>query len=113
MAGEIKRLETDKIHDAIMKFKSTAKTFTETKNKVEKTTHTLLSTWAGKSRNNFEKQYNLLTGNLNDIEETLYDLYDALVEAESTYIDADEAVSKEIDKNAADFHKAIAASQES
>jgi len=55
-------------------------------------TDTLLGTWDGEGRNQFETQYTLMEQQLKDISDVLYEIYEALVDAQAAYIDADEAV---------------------
>ncbi len=58
-------------------------------------TNNVLSNWAGLGRNQFEIQMKLVTSQLDDISEGLYDIYNALTEAEAAYIDEDQAVAKQ------------------
>ena len=55
-----------------------------------------MDSWVGKGRNEFATQVSLINGKLGDISDELYDLYDAIVQAEKTYIDADQALAKEM-----------------
>lgn len=94
--GYVEHLYTQDMTDAALAFQKNIDNFSEAKRKVEKATTKLLSTWAGKGRNEFEVQYKLLFGQLGDIEDALYDIYEALVDSETAYYDADEETSKQL-----------------
>jgi len=93
--NSIKYLYTKDIKETSIEFQNSIDDFQDAVEKVSKATTKLLSTWSGKARDIFETQYNILFGQLKDIQDTLYDIYDALVESETAYIDADEALKKE------------------
>jgi WXG100 family type VII secretion target len=93
--GGVKHLYTKDMKETSIEFQRNIDDFQDAVEKVSKATTKLLSTWAGKSRDRFETQYNLLFGQLKDFEGALYDIYDALVDSETAYIDADEALKKE------------------
>ena len=65
------------------------------KDDVRDTTTNLFINWEGQGRSQFEKDYNIIFRQLSDIEDVLYDLRDTLIEAEATYIKADQALAKE------------------
>lgn len=98
MAGEIKSLDTDKMSECINNFNTKIKRFGEIRNEINEVTNGLLSTWVGESRNAYETQYKLLDGKIKDVEESLYDLSEELVNSVTAYIDADLQISKKIDE---------------
>lgn len=93
-AGEVKYLETEGFLQAETTISDTITKFNEQVTKMRNTTTTLLGTWAGDGRVEFDTQTTLIMGKLGDISDELYDLYNALVEAHQAYIDADEAAAK-------------------
>lgn len=98
MAGEIRKLDTSIMTKSVDIFKENILGFEQCRNNIDKITTELLSTWTGKSRSAYEMQYNLLTRSLKDIEDDLYDFYNALIDSGGTYIEADEKIAREISK---------------
>lgn len=76
--------------------RSSIEQFDEYVQTMDETTNHLLDTWLGKGRDRFESEYMVIRRQLKDITGALYDIYDALVDAQAGYIDADEAVAKKI-----------------
>ena len=97
MAGSsstVNHLETKKFDSTIAKFKFGIEEYNEIKSDVEKTTNALFSNWQGKGKTQFEKDYATIFQQLTDIADIMYELYDALVDAEAAYIQADEDAAK-------------------
>jgi len=94
--GSINKLDTEIMRISMLDIRDNVKKFQDCRNQIEKITSELLSTWAGKARNSYEIQYNLLTRKLKDIEDALYDFYDDMVESAELYIEADEEIAKNI-----------------
>lgn len=94
--GTVRHLEVDGLKDTGLNFKSSIKKFEGYVNAMQSYTNTLLKTWDGKGRDQFETQYTLMEKQLKDISDVLYEIYKALVDAQAAYIDADEAVGKQI-----------------
>ncbi len=101
-SGTVRHLEVDGLKDTGLNFKNSVKKFEVYVGDMKKHTNTLLSTWDGKGRDQFETQYTLMEGQLKDISDVLYEIYEALVDAQVAYIDADEAVGKQISAAGAD-----------
>lgn len=59
------------------------------RNQLESAKNSLLFTWAGEGRNEFEKQYRLLNQQFSDIIDDTKDMYEKLISAEETYIQTD------------------------
>ena len=57
----------------------------------------LLFYWEGKGRNEFEKQFRLLKGQMVDVTDTIFDTADKILNAEENYILADTQKAKELD----------------
>ena len=100
--GSVRYLEVDGLKDAGKNFRDSIQTFQGYVRGMQSNTSSLLDTWDGKGRNQFETQYKLMEGQLKDIDEVLHDIYDALVDAQTAYIDADETVAKQISVATAD-----------
>lgn len=90
-------LDTDGIEDAYSDFQDSIRDLENCVSRMERATSTLLDSWIGKGRNQFETEYRLIGQQLKDISDELYDIYQALLDAHTAYIDADEQVSKQID----------------
>jgi WXG100 family type VII secretion target len=94
--GKVKFLYTWGLQNTASKFKSGIKEFDNCVTEMHTITNELFSSWEGEGKNQFETQYSLMKKKLDDISDTLYDIYDALVDSEKTYIDADEEAAKQI-----------------
>jgi len=90
------KLDTSGFETACKSFKSGTKDFDEYVKRLKTISTALLQNWEGKGSNEFEYQYNLLKGKLVDISDDLYEIYDALMEAEVAYSDADDELAKGI-----------------
>lgn len=92
----ITKLDTGGIDQAAMAFRDSIKTFEKYCQDMEDITQTLLSSWEGVGRKQFETQYLVLKGKLADINDELYDIYDELIAAEAAYGEADRDIAKEM-----------------
>ena len=59
------------------------------RNQLESAKNSLLFTWAGEGRNEFEKQYRLLKQQFTDIIDDTKDMYEKIISAEEAYIQRD------------------------
>ena len=100
--GYLKHLETQGLQKAAQDFNKGITEFDACVHSMNTITSGLLACWRGKGRTQFETQYMLMERKLEDISAILYEIYDGLVDAETTYIDADEAVAKEISASMSD-----------
>lgn len=57
----------------------------------------LYYSWSGKTRNEFEKKYKIFEHQVTDIKNGLWDLYEDIVAAEESYIQADTDAAKAMD----------------
>ena len=92
--GSVQYLDTNKFESAISAFNEGIKEYNDSKSTVERITNTLFANWQGEGKTQFEKDYTTLYRQLTDIADIMYELYDALVDAEAAYIKADEEASK-------------------
>ena len=87
-------LDTSSMQDIIVSSKSLAEQMSELKNDLVAIETDLLFHWVGAGRNTFEKQFHLLTNEFADINEDIWDIYEALVAAEGEYLQADVDIAK-------------------
>lgn len=99
-SGTVQYINTKGLQETAAAFKSEIIGFNTCVREVSSITDELFSGWDGDGRDQFETQYVLMKSKLNDISDTLYDIYNVLVESETAYIDVDESVAKEISASA-------------
>lgn len=94
--GSINHLDTTNFQDTVKTFKTAIESFQESKRNIQTKTNELIDTWQGDARNKFESKYNLFIGKIGDLEEVLIDYYNALLDSEMAYREADEELGKKI-----------------
>ncbi len=92
--GNVTYLDTQKFNDTITTFKTGIEEYNSIKSDVEMETSKLLLTWRGKGKTQFEKDYTTIYRQLTDIADIMYELYEALIDAEAAYIEADRQHAK-------------------
>lgn len=92
--GNVTYLDTQKFSDTVDTFKTGISDYNEIKSDVEKITNTLFMNWQGKGKKQFEKDYTTIYQQLTDIADIMYELYNALIDAQAAYIQADEEAAK-------------------
>jgi WXG100 family type VII secretion target len=90
----VKYLETQKLLDAANTVKDSIAEYKAIIQKIDKKTRDLLLDWYGEGKTEFEKDYSTIYKQLTDISEVMYDLYDALVDSDASYIQTDEEIAK-------------------
>ncbi len=85
-------IDTKLIYDTHCQIKELVESYKEINLKVTRITTEVKDNWVGKGRNEFESQYRILIGKIEDFGDTLQDIYDGLVEAEAAYEDADDEI---------------------
>ena len=93
----VEYLDVKGITDVCKAFRDKIKDFDACVVEMDNATNDALRNWVGKGRNQFETQMDLMKSQLADISEVLYEIYDARADAETAYIDEDEAVAKQFD----------------
>lgn len=93
----VEYLDVNGITEAAKLFRKKIKEFDQCVTSMDRATNNVIRNWVGKGRNEFETQMKLMKSQLDDISEGLYDIYNALVDSETGYIDEDEAVAKQFD----------------
>lgn len=91
----VQYLDVSGITEAAKSFRANIDDFDQCVIDMNKATNDVLRNWVGKGRNQFETQMKLMKRQLDDISEGLYDIYNALVDSETGYIDEDESVAKQ------------------
>lgn len=95
--GKIKGVEfidSQKLLDAANTIDACLKDYKNIIKRISTTTNDLLDSWYGEGRTEFEKDYSTVYQQLSDISDIMYDLYDALVDADATYVQTDEELAK-------------------
>jgi len=97
MSGNVKHLDTVEFNATVSRYEAHIKEFKGIVEEVNKIGDELLENWKGKGANAFEKDSGQVKLNLKDISEIMYDLRDALVNAETEYLKSDLAMAKNIE----------------
>ncbi len=84
-------IETALIKAAHTQIKEIATSYKDVMLEVEMITQKVRENWVGVGRNEFESQYNILIRKIEDFGDALQDVYDALVDSESHYMETDES----------------------
>ncbi len=90
----VEYLDTNTFSSTIEIFKNGIQEYNGIINDVKTTTDNLFLGWKGEGRIQFEKDYNVIYQQLTDIEDMMYELYQALIDAQAAYILTDEEVAK-------------------
>lgn len=85
-------INTGTIYNTHRIIKSIVDDYTAVNDEVYQITKTVKENWVGKGRNEFESQYNILIKKIDDFGDTLYEIYDALVDAEAQYEEQDDSL---------------------
>lgn len=92
----IRSLDTNKMDAAIQVFSEGVEEYNSIRTKVKLATTNLFLNWNGKGRRAFEKDYEAIFVQLTDIEDILYELYNALVDGLSAYVSTDLELNKQL-----------------
>lgn len=90
-------LDTSSFADSAAAAKKLAETLEDAIANADRAINNLYSVWAGKGRNEFEKKYHVFEQQVSDIKNGLWELYEDIVEAEESYIQADTDAAKTLD----------------
>lgn len=91
----VEYLDVSGITEASQQFRSKIKKFDNCVSRMNQETNNITRDWVGKGSNQFQTQMTLMLSQLDDISEILYDIYEALLDAEVAYIDEDIEVAKQ------------------
>ena len=90
-------LDTSSFADSANSAKKLAETLENAIADADRAINALYDVWAGKGRNEFEKKYKIFEQQVADIKNGLWDLYEDIVSAEKSYIQADTDAAKKLD----------------
>lgn len=96
-SGNVKYLDTNKFSSTIEAFRSGILEYNDIKFGIEKTTNSLFFNWQGEGKKQFEKDYVVIYQQLADIGDILYELQDAIIDAQANYVLTDEEIAKSIE----------------
>jgi uncharacterized protein YukE len=89
-------INTEQIYATHSQIKEIVESYNNVNLEVSQITQKVKENWVGKGRNEFESQYKLLIGKIDDFGETLKELYDALVQAEADYEKLDDEMRQQL-----------------
>ena len=90
----VRYLDSQKLKDGALDIEKYVKEYNEIIKSISRATQNLLDSWHGDGQKEFEKDYSTIYQSLSDISDIMYDLYDALIDADSTYVKTDEEIAK-------------------
>ena len=94
--GYFEYLDSQKLLDAAKKIDTNIVKYQEIIRNVNKVSNDLISSWRGEGRNEFEKDYNVIYRQMEDINDIMLDLYNALVDSDASYVQGDENIAKSL-----------------
>lgn len=95
MASKPGTIDGQMIYDTHSKMKELMESYKDVNLAVNQATNKVLDNWVGKGRNEFESQYNLLIKKIDDFGDLLKDIYEALVDAESAFLEMDDNIRQD------------------
>lgn len=90
-------LNTENMATAADKCKKMAEKMRALKSDLESAKDSLLWSWVGEGRDEFEKQFRLLAQQFSDIIDDTWNMYEELIAKEGEYIQADTDAAKQLD----------------
>lgn len=94
-SAKVEYLNSAAFNDAIDAFSSACESYKDTKLSVENATRVLLNRWEGLGATQFEKNYEIIYKQLEDILELMYEMHRGLIDAQSEYLLTDQELSKQ------------------
>jgi uncharacterized protein YukE len=94
MAGNVNHLDTINFNDTMTAYANYIQQFEGIVSSVNAAASTMVDNWKGKGCSAFEKDYKQVQLNLKDISDIMYNLRDALIDAQAEYIKTESALSK-------------------
>ena len=91
------KLDTSKFASAANATERLANTLETAIDKTDSAINKLYFRWSGKSRNEFEKKYNIFEHQIEDIRRGIWDLREDIISAETDYIQADTDMAKKME----------------
>lgn len=105
MGQETFQLNTESFADSANAAKKLAETLGEAIENCDNAVDNLYFSWAGISRNEFEKKYHIFERQVKDIKTGLWELYEDIVKSEEAYIQADVDMAKQVEGSYEDYRK--------
>lgn len=91
------QLNTDKMAETAEQCKALADKMNALRAELREAKDSLLFTWAGEGRNEFEKQFRLLDQQFSDIVDDTMNMYEEILAKEEAYIQADTDAAKQLE----------------
>lgn len=95
--GDTFVLDTGNMETVAQSLDDLAKQMLETRQKLDDACTLAINNWSGKGSRSFQKKYHLLTQQLNDISDELYEVASAVRDANDSYIQSDMEMAKQIE----------------
>ena len=90
-------LDTSFMDEAASSCQDLAEKMKTLKYDLEREKETLMWSWSGEGRNEFEKQFRRMLQQLSDVTESLWEMGEQILEAEEAYIQADTNAAKQLE----------------
>lgn len=87
-------LDTSSFKDAANDAKELAEKLEGLITDIDTTINNVFNNWSGLGRNEFQKKYKIFESQIGDIKNGLWDLYEDIVTAETSYLEADLEAAK-------------------
>lgn len=92
----VQHLDVAYIEQAYGTLDTSVKQFNDTVTAIASDTRTLFDYWHGEGKTEFENYYNEVYKKLEDVNDVMYELYDALVDAAANYTEVDIEMAKQL-----------------
>lgn len=93
--GSIRTLNTVGLQNVEKTFHAGIKELDDSRNEFFRISNSIMDCWEGEAKKEFSIQFSLLSRQYDDLADELYNIYDAVLEAETTYVDTDIALKKQ------------------
>lgn len=94
----LQSINTENMGEVVKTIRLAVKRYSQSKVKIKNLNNNLVTEWVGLSSNAYERQSKLLIGKMDDIEDELYELCEAIMESELKFMETDENLAKEFKK---------------
>lgn len=94
-SAKVEYLNSAAFNDVIDAFSGACERYKNAKLSVENSTQALLNRWEGLGATQFEKNYEIIYKQLEDILELMYEMHNSLIDAQAEYLCTDQELSKQ------------------
>lgn len=94
--GNVNHLNTEHFDSTVTAYEGYIKQFEELVKEVNSICAEVVQNWKGKGSDAFEKDYRQVQLNLKDITDIMYEIRDALTNANSEYLKTDDTMAKKL-----------------